>query len=308
MAITIYPDRAAWLASRTGPDFPIGASEVAVALGLSRYATPFDLWRRHRDPRWRPDTGAQLDDGQRWEPLALRLHDPPQRTRLYVEPLAVASHGCGWLRATPDAWILPDGGTAQAPAGLVEIKTDRNDGASEAWPADGTEVREFSDADGCPVPPDYWMQVQAQIACTGAAWCDLVVWIPAFKAMPERRTIRVYPSKRWPAILAALSVWRERHLVGGEPPDPTSPEEMEALARWRYPAPAIKREATDEEAALIRTWIEARAERDSLDGLISQTRGAFAALRGDAQRIFAPGIGVWSISNNGAQSVKALEK
>lgn len=317
MAIVTYPDRDAWLAARrTG--YRIGASDIArIILGAGpvaergdtpRWCDAFDLWRQHRDPSWKPDSSAQQADGMAWEPLAIREYAVARPgLTVAVSAHTVAVHPCGWLAATPDSWVWEQPrylGMWDLADGLAEVKTDRNDEAESHYPPDGAEVREWDDADGCPVPPWYWLQIQGQLACTGAEWCDLVVWIPKYKAMPVSRTIRVYPSERWPAIFAALAEWRERHLTGGEPPEPTSPEEVEQIARWKYPAPAGKRKATDRECRLMR-GVKSRERRIArLSNEISARRAEIMVSMEGMQQVWDPDIGSVSRTKRGTITMK----
>ena len=61
---TTYPDRDAWLTSRRARDV-IGASEAAIALGVSPYGTPWALWESKHAPLEGP-RGKQLTRGHRW--------------------------------------------------------------------------------------------------------------------------------------------------------------------------------------------------------------------------------------------------
>lgn len=329
--ITIYPDKAAWLASRREPGaYHIGASEIAaIVLGagpierrgdLPAWCDAYDLWLSHQPSYVAPAASGAASDGTAFEPLALRLYDAPEDMRLHVESLAVAAHPCGWLRATPDGWVTPDLdlsaaneqarsillGNHSAGIGLVEIKTDRHRYASDVWTA--TEIREFSDGEPLGMPQHYWLQVQAQLACTGAAWCDVEAWLPRYSAMPERRRVRVYPSRRWPAIFAMVEAWRQRHLVDGEPPIAWTPEQIEDAQRRAYPSPTVERAATDRERELIADVVEAQAGTKRLDAVIKAARAELASCRGDAQKIFAPGIGSYTVTKTGVRIVGAKEQ
>lgn len=307
--ITTYATRAEWEASRRG-GFPIGASEVAsLILGcgpiddrgdLPPWCDLYDLWRSHQ-PGYVPQHRAEMDDGNAWEPLALRLYDPPAGFDIIVSPLTVAVHSCGWLRATPDAWIVPAevfpiANLGRACAGLVEVKTDRHRNAAEVWTA--TEIREFSDGEPIGMPAHYWLQVQAQLACTGAPWCDVEAWLPGFASMPERRRVRVYPSRRWPAIFAQIEAIRARHFVGGEPPEAWTREQIEDAQRRAYPSPTVERAATAEESGWIADAVEAKAGIARLEAIVDASRSRIAESRGDARRLFCA-AGTYTVTTRG---------
>ena len=321
-----HADRAAWLAWRRDPEaHRIGASEVAIVLGLSPWRQPWELWAERCAPHLvTQQRGAELDDGQRWEPRALAVyaqeHVQPLLSR---EPMALtrsappggeASYvhpSLPWLHATPDAlvcatraevWgLLPN---LDQIRGLVEIKTDRTIGADAAWPADGTEIGDVDSstpAADWPVPIAYWLQAQAQIVCAGAAWVDLYVWLPRHSGMPEARRVRVLPHPGFSGVLDVVEAWRARHLVGGEPPPVLDEDDAGrmALVRWRYPEPRGSRPATDEERRLLRRIAARRRRVRDDERAIAVARVALAESMGGTGRIFCPDYGSASRGKRG---------
>lgn len=275
-----HRDRVAWLDWRADPAaHRVGASEVAIVLGLSPWREPWQLWAERCAPHLvSAERGAELEDGQAWEPRALQIyaaeHLGPISDGLWLTTEPHTSHphpirSCSWLHATPDGhvWGWQTNGR-EAVVGLVEVKTDRTPGADLAWPADGSEVRPADihadlPVEAYPVPAHYWLQAQAQLACTGALWCDLYVWLPRFAGMPESRRVRIWPHPGFGGVIEQVARWRDRHLIGGEPPPVRDEDDAGrlALVRWRYPEPDVERDATPEEVNLMGEII-ARRERE----------------------------------------------
>lgn len=312
MNVITYATRDEWQAARRGPDYPIGASEIAaIMLGAAppdeRADVPdwidaFDLWRSHKDPTYRREQRPEMADGLRWEEIAISVYRNEVGGAFVVAAggMSVWHHDCGWLRATPDAVVSQHD---EELVGLAEIKTDRSEGASSAWPAHGTEIRDWPDDEPAPVPLWYWLQVQAQIACTGAAWVDLIVWIPVPWSMPERRTIRVHPSVRWPAILASIESWRARYLLGDEIPTPHTPEQRMALLRMSYPERTAERPATEAEAAMIARHADLTRQSDAIGSERQELRADIVESMGAMRRIWCDG-GSASVSARGVLTIK----
>lgn len=301
MPTVTLSDRAAWLAYRAEPGaYRIGASAVGACLGLSPYTTPTDVWAQHQPGYVQPDPSPAMLDGIAWEPIALGLYAARLGRPIANEPHTIHQHhDATWLGSTLDGVL--------SPAEIVEVKTDRRMGAAEAWPADGTEVRDvdLSDADACPVPAHYWLQVQTQLACSGAEVCHLLVCLPRFGLiMPEMRAIKVYAQPFAP-ILNALRMWREAHLVAGERPDPTNAAEREALARWRYPERPVKRDAAPDEARGIAELLDLRDQRDAADAAFADLRSRIVLGMGDAAEIVAANVGKLAVTKRGVTVTRA---
>jgi len=220
------------------------------------------------------------------------------------------SHTCDrvgweWLHATPDGaiWEIEPNGR-EAIVGGAEVKTDRTPDAGEAWPPDGTEIGDVDTSTSVadwPVPVAYWLQAQTQIVCTRARWVDLYVWFPHFAAMPEARRIRVLPHPSFGGVLEEVAAWRERHLVGGEPP-PVTPDDDAgrlALVRWRYPAPAVEREASEVEAEAIGRLVQLRERAKEIEAAAKRAAVELREMMMDARVLRAPGA-VATISKSGS--------
>lgn len=150
----------------------VGASEVAYLLAASRWGNARDLWRWKTGRAVREPSEA-MSWGSRLEPVILAaLRDEG----LAIEPWQT------WLRdsveprlsATPDAWYFDESGELV----IVETKVT----AQRPW--------------GGP-PLDYQLQVQAQLAVTGAAHGTLVV-------LHGGTALRMYPVPRHDGAIARI--------------------------------------------------------------------------------------------------------
>lgn len=319
--IVSYPDREAWLASRTTPGgFYIGASEVAAVLGVSPFSSPFDVWAKHKAPdAVKAATGAHLDGGTRWEDVAARLFELDEREagRRVIRPQwDVATCALApWLRATPDAFIF-DGDSL---VGVWECKTIRferlaRNGAdgvefdavkpdASAWPEDGTVIDDYGDDVNGPVPIWMFIQTQAQMFATGTTSATLEAWFFGFEAPEVRRVTVLFDAVRWAAVLEQVTAWRDRYLLGDDIPEPGNPEEAMALAKWRWPVKAGGRAATDAEVLLIAEINRCRAAEKAAKDRSAVLRAELAESMGPAGKVWSS-VGTASFNKNNALTVR----
>lgn len=216
----------------------IGASEAAMALGLSPYGGPGDLQARK--------LGATEGEQSTW---AMRLGT------LFESAIAEAAaeregwaitgfhrtlwHPNGVMFATPDYRITG------ARAGLEIKKSDQRDD----WGDDGDPL-------GAPV--HVRIQVQQQMACI-PGWDR--VWVAV---LLYGRDLRLYPVDRNPGQIAhlerALPEWWQRHIVEREPVEPDGSEGSRRALRALYPHPTEEpRIATAEEELIALEYMEVSA-------------------------------------------------
>lgn len=201
-----------WLdARRSG----IGASEVAAALGMSRWRTPWQVWadktgahRRDRDYSDAAELGTALEP---WllNQAAMILGEPVERTpdRLYSH----LEHP--WQLASPD-------GQAKTGA-LVECKTAGLVGRvdTDDW-ADGS------------IPLSYEFQTRWQMHVMDVPACHVVGLVAGLGVVlvTVDRDLAVEAE-----MVRQVSQWWDRYVVAGEEP-PIGAGDLAALAE-RWPAP-----------------------------------------------------------------------
>lgn len=299
--IVEYPDRETWLASRSTSEYRIGASDVAAILGVHPFKSPFDVWCTFKDPKPEP-ARPELADGTEWEAVAALLYGFEQQKagrRFEAPQWRVAVHDAHpWLSATPDGWSFGDDGLTlwecktlrrtQVCTGIVdgECQWTAVDPDPSAWPEDGAVVPQYGDDVNGPVPIWFWTQCQIAMACTGATSAVLEGWFFGFHAPVRRRVVILPEPSRAEWIIEKVSAWRDRYLLGDEVPPTRSPDEVERLARWRWPVKASERPATADEAELMAEILRLRRERDEYDLAMKHQRARLIESMGPFQRVW----------------------
>lgn len=202
-----------WLAARR---HGLGASDVAAALGLSHWHTPWQVWADKVDAR-RPDEQhvPAADLGTALEPwlieqAAMMLDLPVRRTpfQLYAHP------AYPWRMCSPDAWV--------SPAHLVQAKTAglaSGHGTPRGWDDGAT-------------PLGYELQCRWEMHVMGADRIDLVALV-ANRGLVRRHFTRDLDIEV--ELVAQVSDWWRRHVIEGVEP-PLAASDSDLLARL-YPTP-----------------------------------------------------------------------
>jgi len=264
--VDLYPDRAAWLSGRSDPT-AIGASEAAAILGVHPHLDAWALWDRKVNGVSRDDTSAVLGRGQRWESVVLAEYADASGNRIqepgayFGKPgylVTVANDAFPWLRSSPDSFAWHGD-----VIGHVEAKTAMH---REGWSPDGgVVVDQWSDEAATVLPPHYALQGYCQLAATDMPWNDVCALVPFGGWLAVRWVRLVRDVETQGQIVEALGEWRDRHLVGKEPP---ALDGTEACNRWlarkfskraERPASATEREAIERLAAL-------RSEKKKIEG------------------------------------------
>lgn len=140
-----------WFAQRVGK---ITGSRVSAILGLSKYATRQsvlrDMVREYLELPSEFTGNIATQHGEQHEQEAVDAYSA--HTGLLVDDAYfVPHHTITWLGASPDGLVGDDG--------LIEVKCPFR-----------AAYRHIDER------PDYYAQIQLQLACTGRKWCDFVVW------------------------------------------------------------------------------------------------------------------------------------
>lgn len=288
--------RESWEAWRDTLTTSITASEAAAVVGLSPYCSAVMLWLRKKMPHLASfSTGAHLQRGLDAEADLRAIYAGRTGAKVTPNGYRVYSHPCGWLHATPDASVWYDGA---GEGGGLEIKLDSAYGAGSAWPSNGAQIRDVRGESldwpnaGCVMRPDYWLQAQVQMACTGWRWVDFCVQLITPNAA-EYRVFRVHEEPaEWAKVFAYLSWWRSTHLVGNARPpgDAGDLDTLERLAKSWYPQRPKQREMTTEEQALAAEYVGLKAQEETIDQRKREIRTALIESAGDCKRL--DGIGV----------------
>ena len=206
-----------WYESRiykhdSDPPVTITASQAAAACGMSRYATPLDLFvqaRRSHVPQRTPEQTVRLRRGLLFEPIFLAEYademgvEVNEPNRLYYHPRIP------YMGATPDGIAIPNEGDEW----LVEAKGTSPLMASR----DEDDTGKYGETGTDQVPVEVMMQAQQQMAVCDLQRCDVVAFFGLF-------VMRVYPIHKNEEII--------KHIAGAEqelyericddnPPEPT---------------------------------------------------------------------------------------
>ena len=262
----------------------IGASEIAAVAGLDPYRGPMDVYLRKRGLT--TETEAETDAQARGNWLEPILADWYAKER-HCE--IAAGHTCRsaahpWALATPD------------------FLTDQVDGP-EHFPGDGLEVllecktaglrqvHKWGEPGTDEVSESYLLQVQWQMAVTGARRVDVVVYL-ATQALPSIYEVRADPALQAGLLSIGDRFWRE-HVEPGVPPPLDGSEGAREWLRQTYPRHVSKiRQATPEEVEIAERYrdiynraAEAEHEKDEAKAKLSAIIGESEGIEWAAGRI-----------------------
>lgn len=266
--VETFRDRDAWLQSRRQPD-TIGASEAAMALGISPYGTPWALWELKRAPT----EGARssvLQRGHRWESAVVAEYAEESGCavvtprELYGADLVVLANArTPWLRETPDAFARDP---HDSRLGQIEAKTAMH---AHAWtPERGAVIERWDDAYAEIVPAHYAVQGYVQLYATGLPWVDLCALVPAGGWLQVRWIRLLRDETTQEALVEALGNWRARHLLdGGAAPDTDGSDACNRYLARETPLLATRpsRDATAAERVQMQRLAQIRATEKALD-------------------------------------------
>lgn len=141
-----------WFAQRVGK---ITGSRVSSILGMSKFGNRESVLRDMvREYLGLPSEFAgniATRHGEAHEDEAIAVYE--RQTGAFVVSVGFVPHPTiEWLGASPDGLVSTDG--------MVEVKCPFK-----------AVYRHIDER------PDYYAQIQLQLACTGRAWCDFVVWV-----------------------------------------------------------------------------------------------------------------------------------
>lgn len=248
-------DRAAWLAERRKG---LGASDAAPVLGLSPYATALEVYL---------DKLGMLPE-QETAPMRWGLKLEEAIATAYEEETGRALHPPGdpiwWHPEVPWMFASPDRIHSNGEERLVELKTART---AEGWGCPGTDE----------VPAHYLVQVQHQMACTGARVADLAVLVGG-------SDFRVYTVAWHPRLIDTLierlgAFWAA--LQKREPPEPLPPDPRLLDLLYR-PAEGVSVELGPEAAVQAGLYAVAQEMRRQAEGQRERAKAALIALLGEA--------------------------
>lgn len=257
--------RAEWLRQRRNG---IGGSDAAAVLGLSKWATPFDVWLQKRgEIEERPDSDRLWWGRMLEEPIAKRYTYETGRKLVSLEDmLAHPEHP--ELIANPDR-IAPSDEIG------VEIKT-ADVFTADQWGEPGTDE----------IPQAYVVQCLHYMAVTGFDRWDCAVLLGG-------SDFRIYTIRRDLALeremIDRLCSWWRRHIIEGERPPIQASPETERWLKQAFPchvsddlaaADAEMEQALEALAVVRETLADITAQEAALENTIKAAIGDGAGLIG----------------------------
>lgn len=134
----------------------IGGSEIAAALGISRYKTPFELFEEKLGRKEPQDDNWNMARGRQMEPLLRQHFADSTGLNVMVPSEPIVHEKYKWMRYSPDG--LCEGKV------LAEFKTATN---KQGWGEEGTDE----------IPAEYILQVQMGLLVLGyeVAKCNVSI-------------------------------------------------------------------------------------------------------------------------------------
>jgi putative phage-type endonuclease len=247
----------------------LGASDMATVAGVNPYASAFELYLEKIGeliPE-EPDEAARdrMERGHRLEDVALEW-DRDRRGLAFERVNRTIWHPrLPFMFAHPDARRKPWKLTRQ----LIEVKT-----TNQKW-------RE--------VPRRVEVQVQAQMACTGATSCEVLVL--GFDGPPA-----VFLIERDDELIAALEAAAAAFWDRVQRRDPPPIDGSAGASRWldRKWREEPERQASSEEAELIASYLRAKSSISELSAEVDRI-GNILKFGAEGNRLYAPGVGrvIW---------------
>lgn len=248
----------------------IGASEVAAALGISKWQTPLELYMRKRGELASQEDALHFRFGHVAEGFILdefeRAHPD---MRLVRSPDTLRK---GALLAHLDA-LVPGRANVQA-------KTARS---RQGWGEPGS-------AD---VPQEYIVQVQAEMLLANVS----ISYIPVLFAGSEYDEFVVERDRELQEMIAdgVAEFWRR--VETGDPPPPRSYSDV--MARYGRRSEARHVIATDDVARAVERLRAIKEQARELDAEEEEAKAAICVALGDADTLVAPSgaiIATWKAS------------
>ncbi len=207
-------EKAIWLGLRV--ILGLGGSDVAVALGISKYKTSYQLWQEKvADEIESFENKFTIWGNLLEEPLAQEYMR--QTGNMVVEDKKIRIHpDYDCLFVNLDRVVLQDG----IAVGIVEIKSTVNR-VFKSWQKDDDNC-----VDG--IPLYFYCQVQHELSVSGLPWCDLVIGI-----IDERELVIIRIERDEEYIqkqnLALVGFWNAYVMTNEAPP--------KTAAEWSFEDP-----------------------------------------------------------------------
>lgn len=189
----------------------IGASEVAAALGLNKYETPFAVWQKKVSDEILLEENDFMTFGNLVEPALIAWYNKKTGNSAIKDSYLRIHKYFNCLFADLDGIMIDDSGNE---CGLVECKST-SQRTYESWQKDEEDCVQG-------VPLYHYCQIQHELSVTGLPWCDLAVLITDRRQLKIKRIDRDdnYIKKQNEALIA----WWNAYVVPMIPPEMNAKE------------------------------------------------------------------------------------
>ena len=263
-------ERTAWLAERR---MGIGSSDIAPVLGLSPWATPYQVWMEKTgrgSPVFSPDQVERMYWGSALESVIAdrwaELHpdhwmEMGQHTISPLSPVAMA---------TPDRVVTDHAGVQR----ILEIKTAHSMAENAGnWGHEDDEV-----------PTYYYLQCQWLMGVSGVHKCTVPV---LFGGQRYREIEVVWNQDVFEAALDRANQWWQDFVVSDIPPPPVSEEDARSIWDRSLPGKVVEADAAIAEA--IQSLKEVKAALKELEAEERRIRDSILPCFGDAEVLHCQG-------------------
>lgn len=254
----------------------LGASEAPALLGLSTWATPFDVWAKKTLPPEESTSNSATRRGHilegaifDWGAAEVSADWSERGGNFHSRPVQGPRP---WAAFHPDGWLKNEAGDEF----VVEVKTARD---GDGWEDDG-------------IPAVYAAQVRYQLACCP----DNIVGAYVFAYITFKdeflwRYVARDPAQEQ-AMLDFCGAWWERHVTANVPPAFDGSDGASRYLLDKHPKERTPLDEADEnESALVSGLMTMKADAKALEDHIKVCEQELKALIGDREGVFIPEVG-----------------
>lgn len=269
-------DRVAWLKARHDG---IGASEVAAVLSISKFESPYSLWRRKTGAPPEADTAPSeaAEWGLELEELVCRRYARKTGRLVVLDGSILASVRYPWLRTTLDAWCSADGGETWMP---LEIKT----------------TNAFAESDWENGTPDYYApQLATQRIVTGVSVVSNACLIGGQKFVWDDTPTDESLETR--VVHLTRKFWEE-HVILGEAPEVDDHEATKRAIAEAFPEDdggSVTLDA-DHFAEVADRIVTLKAEKKAIESELEALENEVKLALGSNELGRIPGVGAFTWS------------
>lgn len=255
----------------------IGASEIAALAGLSRWATPIQIFES-KATDYRQEETLPMELGNLFEEPVAKLY--AKRTGLHVRKSGTLRHrDLTFALATPDRLVFKEPGLQSVGDAdrLLQIKTTAH---RDEWGEPGTDE----------IPEDHLAQVIWELGVTERQRCDVAVLFTGW-----RKEFELYRVDYDPAFFGRLyeiaAQFMAEHVLAGKPPPPDASEQYAKFLGRRFPTDALAeiREGTPELADLAKRLESIMAQATAIETEQKQIENVVKTFIGDATGVQVDG-------------------